>query len=88
MKSLEEKQRECRDSAIERRQLREVVEEEDDDNDDESKIICSKKKNKQLHDELTGLHLRKTEKIRDCVEKNLENAIEIGTDESVSLIDF
>ena len=86
LEKLEEKQRECRDDTIQRRQLRATLTGEDEDDDDEDEPQkCSKKQNHELHDELTALHLRKTEVIRDCLKKNLEHAVINGTEESVSL---
>jgi len=84
LEKLEEKQRECRDDTIQRRQLRATLngEDEDDDDDEDDPQQCSKKQNRELHDELTGLHLRKTEVIKDCVKKNLEHAVINGTEES------
>uniref|UniRef100_A0AC34QJP8 Uncharacterized protein n=1 Tax=Panagrolaimus sp. JU765 TaxID=591449 RepID=A0AC34QJP8_9BILA len=36
----------------------------------------------EIHEELTGLHLRKTEQIKDCVKEDLENAVVVGSPES------
>ena len=62
--------------------------EDDEDDDEDDPQQCSKRQNRELHDELTGLHLRKTEVIKDCVKKNLEHAVINGTEESVSRFEF
>uniref|UniRef100_A0A7E4ZU21 Venom protein n=1 Tax=Panagrellus redivivus TaxID=6233 RepID=A0A7E4ZU21_PANRE len=66
LEKLEEKQRECREF---RRSFRSF----DDDLPATNK--CSKKRNHELHSQITGLHLRKTEKTRDCVRKFVDDAV-------------
>uniref|UniRef100_A0AC35FYZ6 Uncharacterized protein n=1 Tax=Panagrolaimus sp. PS1159 TaxID=55785 RepID=A0AC35FYZ6_9BILA len=73
LEQLEEKQRECRESFALRKKAAATIEESDDDSK------CSKKRNHDLHYEITGLNLRKTENIRDCIQQNLETAEEIKT---------